>query len=53
MYSETLYIKTTLGTNKMWSLYTGGLYAGSIAWKVECSLYKQMVIIYRWALELV
>ena len=24
-YSET-YIKTTLGTNKMWSLYSGGLY---------------------------
>ncbi len=21
-----LYIKTTIGTNKMWSLYTGGLY---------------------------
>ncbi len=28
-YSETciyIYIKTTLGNNKMWTLYTGGLY---------------------------
>ncbi len=23
---QNLYIKTTLRTNKMWSLYTGGLY---------------------------
>ena len=26
MVQWILYIKTTLGTNKMWSLYTGGLY---------------------------
>ncbi len=53
-----LYIKTTLGANKMWSLYTGGLYmqiqyADSIAWKVytwepvKFGLYKQVVFIYR------
>ncbi len=24
--AKLVYIKTTLGTNKMWSLYTGGLY---------------------------
>ncbi len=33
-----LYIKTTIGTPKMWSFYTGGLY-------------KQVVFIQRWSLE--
>ena len=52
-FSET-YIKTTLGTNEIWSLYTGGLYAGSITSKVylwgpvKCGLYQQVVFIYRW-----
>ncbi len=51
-------IKTTIGTNKMWSWYKRwSLYAGSITWKVypwrpaKCGLYKQVVFIYRWSWE--
>ncbi len=50
-----VYIKNTLGTSKMWSLYTGRL-SGSITWKVypsrhvQYGLYKQVVYIERWFL---
>ncbi len=55
-----MYIKTTLGTNKMWALYTGGLYMQVLlyAWKiypcrpVKCSFYKQLVCIYIGGLEI-
>ncbi len=54
-----LYIKPTIGANKMWSLYTGGLYnqvqyygkyIPEDLWK-HCGLYKQVVLICRWSLE--
>ncbi len=42
----------------MWSLYTGGLYTGSILnieiytrGPIKCGIYKQVVFIYRWTLE--
>ncbi len=53
-----LYTKTTLGTNKLWSLYTGGLYMlvqkhGKYTPRghVNCSIYKQVVFVYRLSLE--
>ena len=58
VYSQwNVYIKITLGTNKMWSLYTGGLYMkvqyhGKYTPETcKCGLYKQVVFIYRWSLE--
>lgn len=58
-----LYIRTTLGTNKTWSLHAGGLYLqymysfnsvnyilGLGTYKIW-SLYKQGLFIYRWSLD--
>ncbi len=49
-------MKTTLGINKMWTLYTGGLfmqvqqYRKYTPWgPVKCGLFKQVVFIYRWS----
>ncbi len=46
-----LYMKTTIETSKMWSIYTvWSLYTGSIAWNVylwgpvKCGVYKQGVL---------
>ncbi len=53
LYKKDLYIKTTLGINKLWSWYTGGLYMQvQQHWKypwgpVKCGLYKYVVFIYR------
>ena len=51
-----MHIKTTIGTNKRWYLYTDGIYRqGSEHGKYTpgdmWGLYKQLVFIYRWPLE--